>query len=368
MVFALQDLFEKILSYTGFYMNMTSDLISLALRLVASNAAMMSAWFLLVPVPMVVWFAVFASHGLASIEYAIQVPANASAHEKKLGLIAMRAPQEVIMFIAFVVICIVARQTIYAQQLLAFPLVVLTAFCVLKPGISKQQLTVALAVILSACTIAVLFFRLPHIVSVTSNHLITWGMAEKLGLAVLGIAFVSVSMLLVKFVYAPVLRKHGVLAKCDPRVLIFLIELLLCTMAALFVFLLGLDIRTPALLILLIVGMCFLPNSFMIVAWYGHTQIKPNGWFKGRPKLFKYLIAWGTAFLEYSFLVPLLRFAYQYLSIFQVFGLMELSTISVFLYFAHLVSKNPDEPNLERRHMALYLSLIAIEVAFCLVG
>lgn len=106
----------------------------------------------------------------------------------------------------------------------------------------------------------------------------------------------------------------------------------------------------------------------MIIAWYGHTQIKPKGWFADRPRLFKYMVAWGTAFLEYSFLIPLLRFAYQYLSIFQVFGLMELSTISIFLCFVYFVSKKPDERSLERRHVVLYLSLIIIELVFCFFG
>jgi uncharacterized protein (DUF486 family) len=340
----------------------------LALKLIASNGAMMSAWFLLIPVPMVVWYAVFASHGLASIEYAIQVPANASAHEKKLGLIAMRAPQEVMMFLAFVAICLIARQTIYAQQLIAFPLILLVAFFILKPTISKLQLSFVLATILSACAVAMLFFRLPQIITITDNHLITWNSAEQLGLGLLGAAFITVSSLLVTFVYVPALKHHLAFAKQHPRILAVGLEFLLCIIAAAFIFLLTLDVTSPLLLILMIVAMCYIPNSFMIVAWYGHTQIKPSGWFKSHPKLFKYLIAWGTAFLEYAFLIPLLRFAYQYLGIFQVFGLMELSTITVFLLFSHFVSKKPDEPNLERRHIALYSSLIFVEIAFCVIG
>jgi uncharacterized protein (DUF486 family) len=265
-----------------------SGITRLTLRLVASNCAMMSAWFLLIPVPMVVWFAVFASHGLASIEYAIQVPANATAHEKKLGLITMRAPQEVIMFATFVAICLLARQAVHAQQLLAFPLVLLVALGILNSRISRLQLSFVLVIILSACAAAILFFRLPHIITATNNHLIAWGTAEKIGLAVLGIAFVAISSLLVNSVYAPALRRHGIYARRHPRVLVVALELLICVIGALFVLLLTLNVTTPLLLTLLIIAMCFIPNSFMIVAWYGHTQIQPSGWFKSRPKLFRY--------------------------------------------------------------------------------
>jgi uncharacterized protein (DUF486 family) len=347
----------------------TSDILRLGVRLCASNGAMMIAWFLLVPVPMVVWLAVFASHALASLEYAIQVPANAAAHERKLGLIVMRAPQEVVMFAAFVAICWLARQHIYLQQLFAFPLIVLAASLIVRPSISKRQLMAAGAIILGACAIAVSFFRLPHIIKAAPNHLAVWNATTIPWFVLLSTVFIIVSSLLVTLIYVPALRQQIKFVTRRPRTAAVLLELLLCGIAAVFVTLLTHAAPAPSLLTLaLIASLCFIPNSFMIVAWYSHTQIKPLGKMRQHPKLFKYLVAWGTAFLEYSFLIPLLRYAYQYLGIFQVFGLMELSTITVFLIFARLVSKKEEEPNVAPQHVVLYGSLIMVELAFCLVG
>lgn len=308
--------------------------------------------------------AVFPSHFLAGVEYAFHVPANKKAHERKLGLLAMRAVNEPINFCACIGICLLTQQPLLPKYFLALGIVVFLCVLIVLRHVNKRLLAIAGGIVVVGCAISFLYFRsqliqksnLPPIVSIDNP-------VELPSLIALIVVFLMVSFVLVATVYAPQLM---------PRrrwLCTLVVELFLCTIAGCFLAVLlsnvTLNIWTLLLLILL---MCYVPNSFMLVAWYSHTQIKPkHHFFVKHPILFSSLLAWSTAFLEYSFLIPLLRFAYQYLGVLQLFGLMELPTISVFLLFCYFVSKRPEETvKLTTRHVILYSLIICTEVLILL--
>jgi len=78
----------------------------------------------------------------------------------------------------------------------------------------------------------------------------------------------------------------------------------------------------------LTIGLLFLSNVFMTVAWYGHLK------FKEVPLMLVILISWGVAFFEYCLQVPANRYGYGYFSAVQLKTIQEVLTLLVFVVFS----------------------------------
>lgn len=92
------------------------------------------------------------------------------------------------------------------------------------------------------------------------------------------------------------------------------------------------------------IGLLFLSNSFMTLAWYGHLKFND---IKGLDKLGLFtiiLISWGIAFFEYCFQVPANRIGFEDdggpFSLMQLKVIQEVITLIVFTIFSLLVFKN----------------------------
>ena len=79
---------------------------------------------------------------------------------------------------------------------------------------------------------------------------------------------------------------------------------------------------------LLPVGLLFLSNLFMTVAWYGHLK------YKSKPLLLVIVVSWGIAFFEYCLQVPANRWGNAVFSATQLKILQEIITLMVFSGFA----------------------------------
>jgi hypothetical protein len=78
-------------------------------------------------------------------------------------------------------------------------------------------------------------------------------------------------------------------------------------------------------------GLLFLANIFMTVAWYGHLR------FKSAPVQLAIFASWGIALFEYLLQVPANRIGYRAaMSAYQLKILQEAITLSVFILFAWL--------------------------------
>lgn len=109
------------------------------------------------------------------------------------------------------------------------------------------------------------------------------------------------------------------------------------------------------------IGLLFLSNSFMTLAWYGHLK------FFGResnhantPVWVIILVSWGIALLEYCFQVPANRIGSSELggpfSLMQLKVIQEVITLVVFVIFATIVFKNIQ---LTYNHLIAFFLLIA---------
>jgi uncharacterized protein len=79
------------------------------------------------------------------------------------------------------------------------------------------------------------------------------------------------------------------------------------------------------------VGLLFLSNLFMTVAWYGHLR------FKKAPLLAAIFASWGIALFEYLLQVPANRIGYRAsMSAYQLKVVQEAITLVVFMLFAWL--------------------------------
>jgi uncharacterized protein (DUF486 family) len=58
------------------------------------------------------------------------------------------------------------------------------------------------------------------------------------------------------------------------------------------------------------IGLLFLSNVFMTLAWYGHLKFKEYTWFQKTSLPLIILISWGIALFEYCFQVPANRIGY----------------------------------------------------------
>jgi len=83
----------------------------------------------------------------------------------------------------------------------------------------------------------------------------------------------------------------------------------------------------PAIPIMTI-GLLFLSNLFMTVAWYGHLK------FRDKPLMLVILVSWGIAFFEYCLQVPANRYGYSYFSAVQLKTIQEVLTLIVFSVFS----------------------------------
>ena len=92
------------------------------------------------------------------------------------------------------------------------------------------------------------------------------------------------------------------------------------------------------------IGLLFLSNSFMTVAWYGHLKFAEMKWFNHLSLIVIILISWGIAFFEYCFQVPANRIGFDNnggpFSLVQLKVIQEVITLAVFTLFTLIVFKS----------------------------
>lgn len=91
------------------------------------------------------------------------------------------------------------------------------------------------------------------------------------------------------------------------------------------------------------IGLLFLSNAFMTLAWYGHLKFFKTG--HGSTPLWTIiLLSWGLAFFEYCFQVPANRIGFEEtggpFSLVQLKVLQEVITLIIFMIFSLVVFKN----------------------------
>ncbi|MCK9421551.1 MAG: DMT family protein [Bacteroidales bacterium] len=92
------------------------------------------------------------------------------------------------------------------------------------------------------------------------------------------------------------------------------------------------------------IGLLFISNTFMTIAWYGHLKFKELGWFGkwGLPAII--LLSWGIALFEYIFQVPANRIGFhEYggpFNLWQLKVIQEVITLVVFTFFTLVVFRN----------------------------
>ncbi len=102
------------------------------------------------------------------------------------------------------------------------------------------------------------------------------------------------------------------------------------------------EFMNPALIT---IGLLFVSNAFMTLAWYGH--LKFHEWGMPVKSLFGLiLVSWGIALFEYMFQVPANRIGYQGnggpFSLVQLKVLQEAITLSVFTAFSLIFFKTEE--------------------------
>jgi uncharacterized protein (DUF486 family) len=88
------------------------------------------------------------------------------------------------------------------------------------------------------------------------------------------------------------------------------------------------------------VGLLFLSNIFMTLAWYGHLKNLNH-----KPWWIAAFISWGIALVEYLFQVPANRIGYTQFNLAQLKILQEVITLIVFFLFATLYMGTPFKLN-----------------------
>jgi len=92
------------------------------------------------------------------------------------------------------------------------------------------------------------------------------------------------------------------------------------------------------------IGLLFMSNIFMTLAWYGHLKFREMNWFAGLPLVVVVLLSWGIALFEYFFQVPANRIGFDGnggpFSIWQLKVIQEVISLIVFSFFTVLVFKN----------------------------
>ena len=93
------------------------------------------------------------------------------------------------------------------------------------------------------------------------------------------------------------------------------------------------------------IGLLFLSNAFMTLAWYGHLKIfNKDGGHSSTPLWMIILVSWGLAFFEYCFQVPANRIGSSEMggpfNLVQLKIIQEVITLVVFMIFSVVVFKN----------------------------
>jgi uncharacterized protein (DUF486 family) len=92
------------------------------------------------------------------------------------------------------------------------------------------------------------------------------------------------------------------------------------------------------------IGLLFMSNIFMTLAWYGHLKFREVNWFAGLPLVFVVLLSWGIALFEYFFQVPANRIGFDGnggpFNLWQLKVIQEVVSLTVFTLFTILVFKN----------------------------
>lgn len=92
------------------------------------------------------------------------------------------------------------------------------------------------------------------------------------------------------------------------------------------------------------IGLLFLSNSFMTLAWYGHLKFKQMNWFSNLGLFSIILLSWGIAFFEYCSQVPANRIGYSEnggpFNLWQLKVIQEVITLIVFTLFTVVFFKN----------------------------
>ncbi|MGD9675731.1 MAG: DMT family protein [Candidatus Bipolaricaulia bacterium] len=83
------------------------------------------------------------------------------------------------------------------------------------------------------------------------------------------------------------------------------------------------------------IGLLFVSNVFMTIAWYGHLR------FKSSPLWLAILASWGIALVEYCFQVPANRIGHGTFSAAQLKTIQEVITLVVFAGFSVVYLKEP---------------------------
>jgi uncharacterized protein (DUF486 family) len=92
------------------------------------------------------------------------------------------------------------------------------------------------------------------------------------------------------------------------------------------------------------IGLLFLSNAFMTVAWYGHLKFFTKTSHSSTSLWIIILLSWGLAFFEYCFQVPANRIGSSEMggpfSLVQLKVIQEVITLIVFMIFSVVVFKN----------------------------
>jgi hypothetical protein len=92
------------------------------------------------------------------------------------------------------------------------------------------------------------------------------------------------------------------------------------------------------------IGLLFLSNIFMTLAWYGHLKFKELNWFQNAGLVTIVLISWGMALFEYFFQVSANRIGFEGnggpFNLVQLKVLQEVITLIVFSGFLLIAFKN----------------------------
>lgn len=88
------------------------------------------------------------------------------------------------------------------------------------------------------------------------------------------------------------------------------------------------------------IGLLFVSNIFMTLAWYGHLKNLNN-----KPWWIAAFISWGIALVEYLFQVPANRIGFTQFNLAQLKILQEIITLVVFFLFATLYMGTPFKLN-----------------------
>lgn len=92
------------------------------------------------------------------------------------------------------------------------------------------------------------------------------------------------------------------------------------------------------------IGLLFLSNIFMTLAWYGHLKFKDMAWFRNLNLPAIILISWGIALIEYIFQVPANRIGSDIhggpFNLWQLKVIQESITLIVFTLFTIIVFRH----------------------------